>query len=70
MAAKKAAPAKKSGAKLKVKRIGSPIRRDATQRATLTGLGLMRAGQIVELEDTPSIRGMVRKVHHLVQVVE
>lgn len=67
MAAKKAA--KKAGA-LKVKRIGSPIRRDGSQRATLIGLGLMRANQVVELEDTPSIRGMIRKVGHLVEVVE
>jgi large subunit ribosomal protein L30 len=65
--AKKAA---KSGAKIKVRRIGSPIRRENDQRATLLGLGLKRANQIVELEDTPSIQGMIRKVHHLVEVVK
>ena len=67
MAAKKKAA---GGAKLKVKRIGSPIRRDRTQRETLVGLGLMRANQVVELENTPSIQGMIRKVHHLVEVVD
>jgi large subunit ribosomal protein L30 len=73
-AAKKApakpASKKPSGKTLKVKRIGSPIRREGSQRATLFGLGLMRAQQIVELEDTPAVRGMVRKVAHLVEVVE
>lgn len=66
MAAKK----KAAGAKVKVKRTGSPIRRESSQRETLLGLGLKRANQIVELEDTPSVRGMIRKVGHLVQVVE
>lgn len=56
--------------KIKVMRIGSPIRREASQAATMRGLGLSRAGQIVVLEDTPAVRGMVRKVQHLVQVVE
>ena len=67
MAAKKKAAA---GARVKVKRIGSPIRREHTQRETLLGLGLKRAHQVVELEDTPSVRGMIRKVGHLVQVVD
>ena len=55
---------------LKLRRIGSPIRRESTQRATLLGLGLKRAQQVVELEDTPSVRGMITKVHHLVEVVK
>ena len=55
---------------IKVRRIGSPIRRDSTQRATLVGLGLKRANQVVELEDTPSIHGMIRKVNHLVEIVK
>jgi len=55
---------------LKVRRIGSPIRRESSQRATLMGLGLKRAQQVVELEDTPSVRGMITKVHHLVEVVK
>ncbi len=58
------------GAKVKVRRVGSPIRRDRTQRETLVGLGLTRANQVVELEDTPSIQGMIRKVAHLVEVVK
>lgn len=65
--AKKKSP---SGGKVKLRRIGSPIRREGDQRATLLGLGLKRANQIVELEDTPSIQGMIRKVGHLVEVVK
>jgi large subunit ribosomal protein L30 len=67
MVAKKTA---KAGGKIKLRRIGSPIRRDSTQRATLYGLGLTRAHKVVELENTPSIQGMVRKVAHLIEVVE
>jgi large subunit ribosomal protein L30 len=65
------ATAKKSasGAKIKVRRVGSPIRRENSQRATLLGLGLKRANQVVELENTPSVQGMIRKVKHLVEVV-
>jgi large subunit ribosomal protein L30 len=55
---------------IKVRRIGSPIRRDNSQRATLVGLGLKRANQVVEVEDTPSIHGMIRKVNHLVEIVK
>lgn len=61
---------KAAGGKIKVRRIGSPIRREGSQRATLLGLGLKRAQQVVELEDTPAIQGMIRKVGHLVEVVE
>ena len=57
-------------AKLKVRQTGSPIRRKSDQRATLVGLGLNRVGRVAELEDTPSVRGMIAKVHHLVEVVE
>ena len=59
-----------SGGKIKVRRTGSPIRREGDQRATLLGLGLKRANQVVELEDTPSIQGMIRKVNHLVEIVK
>ena len=52
-----------------VRQTGSPIRRKSDQRATLVGLGLNRLGRESTLEDTPSIRGMIAKVHHLVQVV-
>ena len=49
---------------------GSPIRRTKDQRATLIGLGLNRLGRKSVLEDTPSVRGMIAKVNHLIQVVE
>ena len=68
MAVKKKTAA--GGARIKVRRIGSPIRRDGSQRATLVGLGLTRSQQVVELEDTPSVQGMIRKVAHLVEVVK
>lgn len=53
-----------------VKQIGSPIRRPAKQRATLVGLGLNKMHKTAELEDTPSVRGMVNKIPHLVEIVE
>ena len=53
-----------------VKQIGSPIRRPAKQRQTLIGLGLNKMHKTRELEDTPSVRGMVSKVPHLVEIVE
>jgi len=53
---------------LKVTQTGSPIGRRADQRATLIGLGLNKNGRTRELEDTPSVRGMINKVHHLVRV--
>ena len=53
-----------------VKQIGSPIRRPAKQRQTLVGLGLNKMHKTRELEDTPSVRGMVRKIPHLVEIVE
>lgn len=53
-----------------VKQVGSPIRRPAKQRATLVGLGLNKMHKTRELEDTPSIRGMVAKIPHLVEIIE
>ena len=53
-----------------VKQIGSPIRRPAVQRQTLVGLGLNKMNKSRELEDTPSIRGMVAKIPHLVEIIE
>jgi len=53
-----------------VKQIGSPIRRPAVQRQTLVGLGLNKMNKTRELEDTPSIRGMVAKIPHLVEIIE
>ncbi len=52
-----------------VEQIGSPIRRKEDQRATLVGLGLNKMHKRRELEDTPSVRGMISKVSHLVRVV-
>jgi large subunit ribosomal protein L30 len=57
-------------ASITVVQTGSPIRRTKDQRATLRGLGLDRIGRKSTLQDTPSIRGMIAKVAHLVQVVE
>jgi large subunit ribosomal protein L30 len=53
-----------------VKQIGSPIRRPAKQRATLVGLGLNKMHKTRELEDTPSVRGMVESIPHLAVIVE
>ncbi len=55
---------------LKVRQTGSPIRRPQDQRATLIGLGLNKMHKVSELEDTPSVRGMIRKVSHMVEIVE
>ncbi len=55
---------------IKVKQIGSPIRRHHSQRETLIGLGLNRIGRVSELPDTAQTRGMVAKVRHLVSVVD
>ena len=70
MAAKRSANDKATSDKVTVRRIGSPVRRDNSQRATLMGLGLKRANQVVELEDTPAVQGMIRKVQHLVEIVK
>ena len=53
---------------IKVRQIGSAIRRHHSQRETLVGLNLNRIGRVAELPDTPSVRGMIRKVNHLVRV--
>jgi large subunit ribosomal protein L30 len=57
-------------AQIKVRQTGSPIRRTKDQRATLAGLGLNKIGRVSTLEDTPSVRGMIAKVRHLLEVVE
>lgn len=57
-------------ATITVKQTGSPIGRPKDQRATLVGLKLNRIGRISTLNDTPEVRGMIRKVSHLVQVVD
>ena len=53
-----------------VKQIASPSRRPDVQRRTLIGLGLNKMNRTRELEDTPSVRGMVNAIPHLVQIIE
>ena len=57
-------------ATIKIKQIKSKIGAPIDQKRTLESLGLKKISQVVEVEDTPSTRGMIRKVHHLVTVVE
>ena len=57
-------------ATIKIKQIKSKIWSPVDQKRTLQSLGLRKISQVVEVEDTPSIRGMIKKVHHLVNVVE
>ncbi len=59
---------KKAKATVKVTQVASPIGRRKDQRATLVGLGLNKMHRTRELEDTPSVRGMIAKVRHLVRV--
>ena len=58
------------GKTIVVKQIGSPIRRPDKQRKTLIGLGLNKMHKTRELVDTPSTRGMVNKIPHLVKIIE
>jgi large subunit ribosomal protein L30 len=55
-------------AKVKITQTGSPIRRTPDQRKTLIGLGLNKMHKSVELDDTPEVRGMIRKVQHMVTI--
>jgi large subunit ribosomal protein L30 len=57
-------------ATIKIKQVKSKIGYPVDQKATLKALGLHKISQVVEKEDTPVIRGMIRKVHHLVTIVE
>lgn len=57
-------------ATIKVKLIKSRINAPIDQKRTLLALGLRKISQVVEVEDTPSVCGMIRKVHHLVTVVD
>ena len=59
----------KAAKTIKVEQIGSPIRRHHSQRETLIGMKLNKIGRVTELPDTPAVRGMIEKVHHLVRVV-
>ena len=54
---------------IRVKQVKSPQRREASQRATLVGLGLNKIAKERDLEDTPQVRGMIAKVRHLVEIV-
>jgi large subunit ribosomal protein L30 len=57
------------GKTITVQQVGSPIRREKSQRATLIGLGLNKMNKQRELVDTPEVRGMINKIPHLVRVV-
>ena len=57
-------------ATIKIQQIKSKIGAPIDQKRTLQALGLHKISQVVEVEDTPNARGMIRKVHHLVKVVE
>lgn len=54
--------------KIKVKLVRSTIGRLKAHKACVAGLGLRRIGHSVEVEDTPSVRGMINRVNYLVQV--
>ena len=55
---------------IKIEQTGSASRRHHGQRETLVGLKLNKIGRVSELPDTPATHGMIRKVHHIVRVVE
>lgn len=57
-------------AKLRIKQVRSKIKRPNRQKRTLEALGLKRMNQVVEHEDTPQIKGMVKAVAHLLEVEE
>lgn len=60
----------KKQATIRIEQVRSPIGYDARQREVLRGLGLRRIRHVVEREDSPAVRGMVRKIAHLVRIVE
>ena len=57
-------------ATIKVKQVRSRIHAPRTQNATLDTLGLKKLNQVVEVEDTPSTRGLIKAVHHLIMVID
>ena len=57
-------------AKIKIKQIGSPIRRPESQKKVLVGLGLGKMNRVVEVEDTAEVRGAIAKLPHMVAVVD
>ena len=60
----------KAAKTIKLEQTGSPIRRHHSQRETLIGMKLNKIGRVTELPDTPAVRGMIEKVHHLVRIVD
>ncbi len=60
----------KAAKTIRVEQPGSPNRRHHSQRSTLIGLNLNKIGRVAELPDTPAVRGMIEKVHHLVRIVD
>jgi large subunit ribosomal protein L30 len=57
-------------ATIKIKQVRSAIKRPAIQKATIQALGFRRLNQVIEKEATPQILGMIKKVAHMVEVVE
>ncbi|MCH3994551.1 MAG: 50S ribosomal protein L30 [Prevotella sp.] len=57
-------------ATIKIKQIKSRVGAPIDQKNTLIYLGLHKIGQVVELQDNPSVRGMIQKVHHLIEVIK
>lgn len=55
---------------IKIRQIGSPIRRPENQKKILVGLGLGKMHKVVEIQDTPEVRGAIAKLPHMVEVVE
>jgi large subunit ribosomal protein L30 len=55
---------------IRIKQIGSPIRRPESQLKILTGLGLGKMHKVVERQDTPEVRGAIAKIPHLVEIVD
>ena len=62
--------AKEAKKTIKIKQIGSPIRRPASQKKILVGLGLGKMNRVVEVDDTPETRGAIAKLPHMVAVVD
>ena len=60
----------KTGKKVTLEQVASPARREVSQGATLIGLGLNKLHRKRTLEDTPAVRGMIKKVRHMVRVIE
>lgn len=63
-------PKKEKGKALSVTLVKSPIGYTKDQKATVRALGLRRINQVVEHQDSPSLRGMLNKISHLVKVEE